>query len=31
MSVGEILRSLHLLGQAQAAYDTQTLPMIRYE
>lgn len=31
MSVGEILRSLHLLQQAQSKYDTQPQPLIRYE
>ena len=31
MSVGEILRSLELLKMAKSKYDTQTLPIIRYE
>ena len=31
MSVGEILRSLHLLQQAQSKYDTEPQPLIRYE
>jgi len=31
MSVGEILRSLKLLEDAKKKYDTQTLPIIRYE
>ena len=31
MSVGEILRSLKLLEEAKREYDTQTLPIIRYE
>lgn len=31
MSVGEILRSLKLLEDAKKEYDTQTLPIIRYE
>lgn len=31
MSVGEILRSLYLLQQAQSKYDTQPQPLIRYE
>ena len=31
MSVGEILRSLKLLEEAKKKYDTQTLPIIRYE
>ena len=31
MSVCEILRSLELLKVAKSKYDTQTLPIIRYE
>ena len=31
MSVGEILRSLRLLQQAQSKYDTEPQPLIRYE
>ena len=31
MSVGELLRSLALLEEAKSKYDTQILPIIRYE